>query len=257
DDVGAGFAAYKDVLARWGEWSPDESYGVHWCPRPGAAFPAAAPFQPYRERGHWDAKEDASTYGAPPGSPSWVSDDGETAGESPGRHGWWVQVPDDKDVLSQISPWCWVPGIEETPARVVWRSGGGFLGWAPEPPSWIDDGDEGLYAYFEWTFVMEGGLLEDDLDDQCLDGDAQLVAANATSRNPVVQVFDPTSGKWGEEKKKSASLQRFARIGPNMREVRDAKKALVAYAQNHPEIKDAAPAQASAPSSSASSSSSS
>src|SRR5262252_5449648 len=65
DDVGAGYEAFKDVLARWGEWSPDESYGVHWCPRPDAAFPANAPFQPYRERGHWDAKEDAPKYGAP------------------------------------------------------------------------------------------------------------------------------------------------------------------------------------------------
>src|SRR5262245_61892839 len=58
DDVGAGYLAYKDVLARWGDWSPDESYGVHWCPRPGAAFPANAPFHPYRSRGHWDARAD-------------------------------------------------------------------------------------------------------------------------------------------------------------------------------------------------------
>ena len=30
--------------------------------------------------------------------------------------------------------WLWVPGTEWAPAWVTWRSGGGYIGWAPMPP---------------------------------------------------------------------------------------------------------------------------
>jgi hypothetical protein len=33
--------------------------------------------------------------------------------------------------------WVWVPGTEWAPAWVTWRSGGGYIGWAPMPPRGI------------------------------------------------------------------------------------------------------------------------
>ena len=205
DDVGAGYAAYRDVLGRWGDFSPDEAYGVHWCPRAGAAF------TPYRMRGRWATRDDAPVYGAPPGSPFWVSDDRETWGEITMHHGFWVH-------LANEGRWCWIPGLEETPGRVVWRTGAGFVGWAPEPPTWIDDGSEGLYAFFEWSYALEGGLFEQDLEEQLLDGDARDAAASATAH--------PTG-----------TVSHFARLGPKASEVQAAKKELVAYAANHPEAR--------------------
>jgi hypothetical protein len=221
DDVGAGYVAYRDVLARWGEWSADSMWGVHWCPRPGAAFPDNAPFHPYRSRGHWQADESRPAYGTPPGSPFWTSDDAETWGDITMHHGWWVQTPDAFGQITALGEWCWVPGVEETPARVVWRSGGGFVGWAPEPPSWLDDGDEGVYASFDWTFVLEGALLEGDVGDQCLEGDAEDSARSATARRVIV--YEP-------------NVPRFARIGPQAKDVRDARTALLAFVHAHPEL---------------------
>ena len=231
EEVAAGYSAYGERLARWGEWSPDAMYGVHWCPR-GVTEAAGAAFHPYRERGHWDGAT-TPTAAVPPGSAYWVSDDSETWGDITMHHGWWV------DVAEQVSAghtWCWVPGLSETPARVVWRSGDGFIGWAPEPPSWVDDGGEGLFAFFSWSFTLMGALFEPSLRDQCLEGEAQEIAANVTSARAIV----------------AGPSKRFSRLGPNAERVSEARKALVTYTAQHPEILTAAKsvsAQASAPAS--------
>jgi hypothetical protein len=42
--------------------------------------------------------------------------------------------------------WAWVPGAVWAPAWVAWRDGGGYLGWAPLPPSVGFSGETGLDA---------------------------------------------------------------------------------------------------------------
>ena len=54
-------------------------------------------------------------------------------GDIPFHYGRWVYDPFDG--------WLWVPGYVWSPAWVVWRSGGGNIGWFPMPPD-----DEFLYG---------------------------------------------------------------------------------------------------------------
>jgi hypothetical protein len=154
DDVADGYAAYAGTLASAGSWSADSTYGVHWCP---AAAPEGEAFRPYVSRGHW-ATAEQPVHGAPPGTPYWVSDDAAPWSDVTTHHGYWIDLAKH---FSGRSEWCWVPGAQETPARVVWREGDGFVGWAPEPPVWVDDGDENVAVGFEWSFELLGTLLED------------------------------------------------------------------------------------------------
>lgn len=168
DDVADGYVAYGSALAPSGKWEADATYGVHWCP--AASF--ATPFRPYVSNGHW-ATSDSSEHGAPPGYVYWA-DDGRAAWTSiTTHHGWWIDLGG--------SDWCWVPGATETPARVVWRSSDEFVGWAPEPPSWVDDGDDDDSAGFEWAFELLGTLLEDVVDGYTLGGDAAKTARARTA----------------------------------------------------------------------------
>lgn len=176
EDVANGYVAYAAALAGAGAWSPDATYGAHWCP--SRVGNDAQPFRPYVSRGHWTTAEVAE-YGAAPGTPYWApSEDAAPWAEITAHHGWWIDL---RDGPSEPSRWCWVPGMEETPARVVWRADGDFVGWAPEPPIWIDDGDDDPALAFEWTFELLGTLLEDAIDGYVLTGDAAAGAAQATS----------------------------------------------------------------------------
>ncbi|HEY6459065.1 MAG TPA: DUF6600 domain-containing protein [Polyangiaceae bacterium] len=167
DDVADGYVAFASELAAWGQWEGDAKYGVHWCP--GAA---AGAYRPYSSGGHWETSDHAE-YGSPPGTITWVDDGGPTWRGITSHRGWWIDRGG--------SDWCWVPGARETAARVVWRTGDDFVGWAPEPPSWEDDGDECDDAAFEWTFELLGTLLEDTTDGYTLAGDDAKLAAEDTS----------------------------------------------------------------------------
>jgi hypothetical protein len=162
-DVAAGYAAYHAQLDGWGTWAADSLHGVHWCPSPSLGA-----FQPYRTDGHWQQAQDGS------GTPEWHSNSGMAWESITLHHGWWGQ-PDEEPEGS----WCWVPGAEATAARVVWREGDGFVGWAPEPT----DGDycQGDEDTLSWTYELLGALFEDALDRQVLTGDAANQAAQATT----------------------------------------------------------------------------
>ena len=209
-DVARGYFSYRDVLASWGTWSGDDLYGVHWCPNSEVA---GATFRPYRSHGHWTASSDPR-YGAPPETPYWASDDGAW-GEITMHHGWWIfmarSVPDS-------TAWCWVPGVRETPASVVWRSGGAFVGWAPEPPLWVDDGDDNADAGFDWTYEPLATLLEDVIDDFVLGGDDEAIAADATAPCRQVRGLAPP----------------FARRAPARPVVVEARRRLVARLREAP-----------------------
>jgi pyruvate/2-oxoglutarate dehydrogenase complex dihydrolipoamide acyltransferase (E2) component len=209
-DVAHGYARYHRQLARYGHWGPDPDYGVHWCPRRDLLDPSTV-FRPYVSRGHW-AISDAPIGHAPAGSPAWISEDADTWGVTTMRHGWWIRVEDD-DAPQQ---WCWVPGVEETPGRVVWRSGDGFVGWAPEEPDSCSDDDDDCDDAFDWAYTLIGKLVDDLTSDNVLPDSAAETARKATA----------ASAPRGRDKQRT-------RVGPTAKIVSDARLALADYAEKN------------------------
>jgi hypothetical protein len=99
---------YND-LAPHGRWIENVQYGRVWVPSVSASW------RPYAV-GHWVWTDD---YGW-----LWVSD--EDFGWAVYHYGRWYEDP--------AYGWAWVPGYEWAPAWVSFRSGGGYMGWAPLPP---------------------------------------------------------------------------------------------------------------------------
>jgi hypothetical protein len=200
-DIAAGYRAYYALLATLGEWSSDPAYGRTWCPK---GFDELT-FVPYRSHGHWSAAYSET------GAATWEVTSGPPWEELTLHHGWWVHQEMD------LAPgrWCWVPGAESTPGNVAWRTGDGFVGWAPEPPpTEVDDvGDDTL----EWVFEFEGTLFDDDLDDGILLGDAVDAARDATRAS--------RQGRHGHHRAQ----------GPSRSEVDRARRGLTAYAAAHPQ----------------------
>lgn len=98
-------------LGHHGHWVTAASYGQVWVPA------GVAPgWQPYTV-GHWVYTD---AYGW-----TWASD--EAWGWATYHYGRWAFV--------EPHGWVWVPGTVWAPAWVVWRSGGGYVGWAPMPPA--------------------------------------------------------------------------------------------------------------------------
>jgi hypothetical protein len=174
-EVARGFDRYEAALAPYGSWSPDATYGVVWCPRREAAGDG---FRPYSNRGHWDFGADAGLRGGQ-APPRWVSDDRDTWGEITTHHGWWVR---GSGPVGGARGYCWVPGAEETPARVVWRTSDDFVGWAPETPEWLvtDDGDDDLER-LDWVYTLVGALVDGASGGDALDGQARDAARWATA----------------------------------------------------------------------------
>jgi hypothetical protein len=110
--VGVDIRAEADFYAPLGgegAWVDVGSYGRCW--RPSRVDIA---WQPYSD-GYW-VWTDNGWY--------WVSD--EPWAWACYHYGSWVYSPG--------YAWVWVPGIEWAPAWVSWRTGGGYVGWAPLPP---------------------------------------------------------------------------------------------------------------------------
>jgi hypothetical protein len=101
---------FYDALAPHGDWVRADPYGWVWVPEE-----VDYGWRPYT-LGHW-AWVDA--YGW-----TWVSD--EDWGWAVYHYGRWTW-------LDGIG-WAWVPGSVWAPAWVVFRSGDGWVGWAPRPP---------------------------------------------------------------------------------------------------------------------------
>jgi hypothetical protein len=146
----------------------------------------------------------------------WESDDSDTWGEITTHHGWWIRVP-----LSHGGPWCWVPGDEETPARVVWRDGDGFVGWAPEPPDWLSMADDDVEYEdgLDWVFTLLGTLLQERTDQNTLSGEAEKQARSATA----------------PARSRDVSFAR-RQVGPTGASIREARSALSDYVARHPDV---------------------
>lgn len=109
-NITIGFNDFHNRLAPYGDWYRHPRWGDVWHPtRVGRDF---RPF----DRGYW---ENTREYGW-----LWVSDD--PWGDIPSHYGRWVYDPYDG--------WLWIPGYVWSPAWVVWRTGGGYVGWFPMPP---------------------------------------------------------------------------------------------------------------------------
>ncbi len=109
---------FKPVLAPYGTWVDDGTYGTVWVPREDVV---GRDFQPYMTAGRWTYSDEASWV--------WVSD--YEWGWAPFHYGRWVSLPQ--------RGWAWIPGRQYAGAWVTWRTGPvgyEYLGWAPMAPSW-------------------------------------------------------------------------------------------------------------------------
>jgi hypothetical protein len=147
-DVDIGF--FYDKLAPYGEWVSVSPYGWVWSPAdmsPG--------WRPYSD-GRWVNSDYGLTY---------LSD-----------YDWaWACYHYGRWMHHREYGWLWVPGDVWGPSWVAWRSGGGFIGWAPLPPDigWsagfgLDWGDFALEADLAprfWCFVEAQWFFEPRLFD--------------------------------------------------------------------------------------------
>jgi hypothetical protein len=101
---------FYNELSPYGEWVRHPRYGWVWFPRH-----VNAGWRPY-SRGRWVQSE----YGW-----MWVSS--EPFGWATYHYGRWAWDP--------RFGWLWVPGTDWGPAWVSWQQGGGYVGWAPLPPT--------------------------------------------------------------------------------------------------------------------------
>lgn len=136
---------FYDELAPYGDWVLVERHGWVWTPH--SVPPGWGPYTV----GRWVYCDD---YGW-----TWASD--WEWGWAPFHYGRWY--------YDSLYGWTWVPGTEWGPAWVAWRSGTGYIGWAPLPPevSWhagvgLDLGRVNLDVAItptSWCFVEERHIL--------------------------------------------------------------------------------------------------
>jgi len=104
-------ASFDEALSPYGDWTDVDGTRV-WRP---AATVVGDDFQPYATNGQWVS----SDYG-------WYFQSDYSWGWAPFHYGRWALDPN--------YGWIWIPGTVWAPAWVDWRSGGGYIGWAPLPP---------------------------------------------------------------------------------------------------------------------------
>lgn len=125
------FQVFYDELQPYGTWINHNQYGYVWMPRVDRGF------TPYATNGYWINTEYGNT---------WVSD--YSWGWAPFHYGRWF--------YDDFYGWMWVPDSIWGPAWVVWRSGGGYYGWAPMMPGFSFSVSVGYYnriPHHYWSFV--------------------------------------------------------------------------------------------------------
>jgi hypothetical protein len=106
---------FREPLAPYGDWTQDPTYGTIWVPD---SAQVGADFAPYQTAGNWALAD----------SGDWMWQSNYAWGYIPFHYGRWVWTG---------ASWGWIPGRRYAPAWVTWRVGeGGYLGWAPLPPTW-------------------------------------------------------------------------------------------------------------------------
>jgi len=151
---------FDEPLSPYGEWVVVGSYGRCWRPSR-----VDASWRPYSS-GQW-VYTDAGW--------CWQSD--EPWGWATYHYGRW-----DFDVSFG---WLWFPETQWAPAWVEWRSGGGYIGWAPTPParrrsSWREREDR---AY---VFVPEPRFVESVRPSQVIVNNTTIVHQTVNITNTTV-----------------------------------------------------------------------
>ncbi len=129
------YSYFESSLSPYGSWIDEPAYGRVWVP--SSAY-VGADFFPYATGGHWVLTD----YGW-----TWVSD--YNWGWGPFHYGRWTSI--------YGRGWCWIPGTVWGPAWVSWRSGGGYVGWSPLPPSGVKIGPPGGVRS-NWRFTVANQL---------------------------------------------------------------------------------------------------
>lgn len=144
---------FTDALAEDGEWIEHPRYGRVWYPRD-----VDVDWRPYSV-GRWVYTDE---YG-------YVWDSEERWGWATYHYGRWDFEP--------RYGWIWIPGNRWGPAWVEWRTGNGYIGWAPLTPAavWRDD----RIVYLErvdytaprwrpfWVFVSEPLFIRPNIHRYC------------------------------------------------------------------------------------------
>jgi hypothetical protein len=121
---------FYEPLSPYGRWVSYPGYGMVFVP---SATVVGVGFRPYTY-GHWEYTEWGWT---------WV--DHHPFGWATGHYGRWF--------YDSSYGWVWVPGTVWSPAWVTWRTGGGYIGWAPMPPGAYYGG---VYTVYETSWVFVG-----------------------------------------------------------------------------------------------------
>jgi hypothetical protein len=129
------YQQFESELSPYGQWVEDPTYGRVWSP---SSSVVGADFMPYAAGGHWVLTD----YGW-----TWVSD--WNWGWAPFHYGRWT--------MCGGYGWCWIPGTHWGPAWVSWRTGGGYVGWAPMPPPGVTIGPP-TGVRTPWRFAVASSL---------------------------------------------------------------------------------------------------
>jgi hypothetical protein len=105
---------FHSTLDPYGSWVDDPNYGTVWTPSEDVV---GSDFSPYVSNGSW-SYDDSGDY---------VWNSGYDWGWAPFHYGRWAYLG---------TGWGWIPGRRYAGAWVSWRTGGGYLGWAPLPPTY-------------------------------------------------------------------------------------------------------------------------
>lgn len=118
-------ADFGPTLEPHGRWLHTATCGRAWRPH---AHVVGAGFMPYRTGGQWVYTDQG-----------WSFDTDWDWGWAVFHYGRWCPDPG--------RGWLWVPGTEWAPAWVEWRTGGGYIGWAPLLPATM------IIVEAHWIFV--------------------------------------------------------------------------------------------------------
>jgi hypothetical protein len=143
---------FHTALDPYGRWITVAGYGDVWQP---SVEVVGTGFVPYATAGTW-VSTDAG----------WAFESEHAWGWAPFHYGHWVREP--------AAGWVWVPGTTWTVAAVEWRTGGGFVGWAPAPPPGAVLRDE------HFTFVETAHFTERNVVSFSLPAERRTAAFQAT-----------------------------------------------------------------------------
>jgi hypothetical protein len=207
-DAAVSFDLFYSTLGPHGSWGVSGQYGRVW--RPAVEAPG---WNPYSD-GHWVYTDVGWT---------WVSD--YEWGAIPYHYGTWVTDPD--------LGWVWVPGYIWAPSWVVFRTGPGYIGWAPVSPGFSVGVSVGFGAPVAagFTFVSCHDFLAPRIGPRIVPYSKTRVIVNSTrivnnlsvqnnvvvNRGPDVSVVERASGRRIE----AVPIERVSRAVPGSRFSRD------------------------------------